>query len=184
MCKLETIEQNSRELQRLWKRIASTNAVRVRSPEFRKEWEKACLEFHAAFDRLAFPGGSSAIKAVQNGDPEAINVAISFLLADPYHLRSGYLKADIWRWIQRSKLGNGQLVRLEKAALKYLDRRISREFWNMCTAMARLGRSGFWCRVTERAMLLGTPEGFRALCGNRRAFYRKVRKDRTYSGES
>ena len=164
MLSLKQILENSAELQRLKDRVHTTVLARGNSPEERAEWERACSEFHQQFDRLAFPGGFATLRRVRENDPAALEAAISFLAADPYHFRSGYLKEYLWRWLPHCNLSPSALSHLESTSLRYLERRISREFWSMCKAMARLGRSDFWCKVSLHAQATGTPEALRALC--------------------
>lgn len=164
MISLKQIQRNSAELRRLNERIHETFKRRGDSPAHRADWEGACEEFHARFDGLSFPGGEEALGRVRCNDPGALDAAVKFLAADPYHFRSGYTKEYLWHWLQHCKLSPSQRDALEAAALVYLERRISREFWSMCKAMARLGRSGFWSKVSARTQLIGTPSAFRAFC--------------------
>lgn len=92
------------------------------------------------------------LERVRSGDAQAVEAAVQFLLADPYHFRSGYLKARLWRWLARQQLGASARKRLERAALAYLDRRICREFWAMAKAMPRIARAGFWGEVAALAL--------------------------------
>ena len=164
MASLKQIQRNSAELCRLNDRINVTVKTRGDSPSHRADWERACAEFHQRIDGLAFPGGSETLGRVRDNDPGALDAAVKFLLADPYHFRSGYIKEYLWRWLQHCKLSLSHRNSLESAALLYLERPISREFWSMCKAMARLGRSEFWSKVSARASAIGTPEAFRASC--------------------
>jgi hypothetical protein len=157
------ILKNSAELRRLDDRIKTTVQTQSRSPEDREKWEHALAEFHKRFDELSFPGGYEMFCRVSKNDPVAIDAAVIFLVADPYHFRSGYLKERLWRSLKHCTLTAKNKKRLEKAALIYLDRRISREFWRMCNAMAQLGGPEFWSEVSIRAQAQGTPEGLRAL---------------------
>lgn len=157
------ILKNSAELRRLSDRIHTTVRTRSSSREDRAQWEHACAEFHQRFDNLSFPGGAEMFSRVRENDPAALEAAVRFLVADPYHFRSGYLKEYLWRWLPHCRLSTSARNRLEKAALHYLDRRISREFWNMCKAMTHLGSSEFWSQVSLRARVQGTSEALRAL---------------------
>lgn len=152
MKSLERIKHNSQEINRLLARINVLVQARDASPAQRAEWQAACEEFYARYDRLCFPGGAAILERVRSGDPDAIEAAVQFLLADPYHFRSGYLKERLWRWLARLPLSASARNRLERAALSYLDRRICREFWAMCKTMARIGRAQFWSQVAERAV--------------------------------
>jgi hypothetical protein len=164
MLSIKQIHQNSEELRRLNERMRATVLLRDKSPIDRVQWKQACDEFHRRFDSLAYPGGLKMFERVRVSEPAALETAIRFLVADPYHFRSGYLKDYLWRWLKHCKLSTSARKRLERAALAYLDRRISREFWTMCKTMARLGSSEFWSKVSVRAQVTGTPEAFRALC--------------------
>jgi hypothetical protein len=53
----QKILENAAEIARLHKRIHETFAVRLKSPDKRRDWEQACAEFHARYNGLAFPGG-------------------------------------------------------------------------------------------------------------------------------
>lgn len=152
MQSLKRIQQNSQEINRLLARINALVKERYASPAQRAEWQAACEDFYARYDSLSFPGGAAMLDRVRSGDRNAVEAAVQFLLADPYHFRSGYLKERLWRWLARLPLSASALNRLECAALAYLDRRICREFWAMCKTMARIGRAPFWSQVTERAM--------------------------------
>ncbi|MGW8390907.1 hypothetical protein [Pseudoduganella sp. HUAS MS19] len=152
MQSLERIQQNSREINRLLARINALVQERDASPAQRAEWQAACQDFYARYDSLCFPGGAAMLERVRSGDPDAVEAALLFLLADPYHFRSGYLKERLWRWLAHLPLNARARNRLERAALAYLDRRICREFWTMCKTMARIGGAQFWSRVAERAL--------------------------------
>jgi len=152
MKNLARIQQNSREINRMLAQINALVELRDTSPTLRAQWQAACQEFHSLYENLSFPGGGSTLARVRCGDLDAVDAAVQFLLADPYHFRSGYLKERLWRWLARLPLSTGALNRLERAALSYLDRRICREFRAMCKAMARIGRAQFWSQVAERAL--------------------------------
>jgi len=149
---LERIKQNSCEINRLLARINALVQERDASPAQRAEWQAACEDFYARYDRLCFPGGAAMLERVRSGAPDAVEAAVQFLLADPYHFRSGYLKERLWRWLAHLQLSASASSRLERAAISYLDRRICREFWAMCKTMARIGHAQFWSQVAGRAL--------------------------------
>jgi hypothetical protein len=162
MQSLERIQQNSREINRLLARINALAEERHTSPAQRAEWQASCEEFYARYDALCFPGGAAMLERVRGGELVALEAAVQFLLADPYHFRSGYLKERLWRWLARQPLSASQRMRLERAALAYLERRIRREFWAMCKAMPRIGLAGFWSEVSMRALSAQGAEARRA----------------------
>ena len=159
MKSLERIQQNSHEINRLLAQINALVQERHTSPTQRAAWQAACEEFYARYDSLCFPGGAAMLERVRSGDAAAVEAAVQFLLADPYHFRSGYLKERLWRWLARQPLSAGAHKRLERAALSYLDRRICREFWAMCKAMPRIGSAQFWMEVARTALPEPAPSG-------------------------
>jgi hypothetical protein len=111
----EQIRKNAIEIARLHSRINETVARRPESSERKREWEDACAEFHARYDKLAFPTGykgGGALRRIEYGDPEAVEVAICFLEVRPYFFRSGYMFKDILRTCRRAPLSPDQAARL------------------------------------------------------------------------
>ena len=153
---LQEIRDRSAEVNRLSRRIKET--VAERGPE----WTIACEEFNSRFDELCYPGGCVGLSAVRSGNPDAVENAIRFLVADPYHFRSGYAKEYLWRWLRRVSLSRRNKRRLAAAAFDYLDRPASREFGVMANAMRELAEPDFWAKVAT-AVTTGGPVGTRAL---------------------
>lgn len=144
------ILRNSEELNRLSERIhVASRGRRASDPASLDKHLEACREFHERFDSLMYPGGCAVFNRVRQHDPHALETAVTFLLADPIHFRSGYLKEYLWRWLVHCPLSDLARSRLERAALGYLDRPIKREFAAMCRAMHRIGREAFWMRVSH-----------------------------------
>jgi len=152
MMSIERIQKNSKEINRMLAQINALVQQRHLSQAQRAQWLAACEEFHSRYEYLCFPGGGATLARVRFGDPDAVETAVQFLLADPYHFRSGYLKGRLWRWLANLQLNPGARDRLERAAISYLDRRICREFWVMCKAMPRIGGTHFWSQIAERTL--------------------------------
>ena len=67
----------------------------------------------AKYDQLAFPGGlTKQFELLEAGDPEAIEMAVRYLEADPWYFRSGYYKADMLRFLRKHPLSDDQSARL------------------------------------------------------------------------
>ena len=141
---LDQIRAASDELNQLYERLSASVEERGQL------WTDLCNEFHRRYDQLSFPGGAASLSKVRERDPVSVELAVRFLLADPYHFRSGYTKQYLWRWLVRIPLSRHQRGMLEQAALKYIDRKVSREFWNMAKAMHKIARPGFWLEVGSR----------------------------------
>lgn len=129
----QRIRENAAEIVRLHSRIGETFEQRSKSAEKRREWEQACAEFHARFDKLAFPGGyqgGGALIRVMYGDPEAMEAAICFLEIRPYFFRSGYMFKDILRKCRRAPLSADQAARLraiEQRLLEWRERKTAKK---------------------------------------------------------
>lgn len=147
----ETIRENGEKLRQLNGRIYETYSARDRSTADRKRWEAACAEFHAAFRKLMFPGGEQCWDRFLNGDSSEIESAVAFLEEDPYFFRSGYMKEYIWSRLKRANLTSKQRRRVEQAALRYLEKRLRREFWSMARYVRQCGSDCFWRSVEELA---------------------------------
>jgi hypothetical protein len=111
----EEILRNTEIINRLKKRIDETLEFRDKNEHKRKEWEKACADFHSQYNTLAFPGGlSGAYERVLSGDPIAIEAALSFIECRPYFFRSGYMFKDLLRKLKKSPLDDSQKERFER----------------------------------------------------------------------
>lgn len=116
----ELIQHNAEEINRLHERVHETFKSRDKNEHERREWEKACKEFHDNYDRLAFPGGlKGAYERILAGAPEAMEAAICFLEARPYFFRSGYMFKDILRKAKKAPLSKNQQERLEAVRNKF-----------------------------------------------------------------
>ncbi len=86
-------------------------------------------------------------QAVKRADMSIFEGLIEFLEDDPRTFGSGYSKERIWKYIKRYELSSNDIERLEKAALHYLFRPMSREFRYMCQKMCRIASDKFWKNV-------------------------------------
>src|SRR5579862_7619773 len=142
--RIEEILEASAKLDALNKRIRDTFRTRDRGPAERERWSEACKEFHRRYPGLFYPGGDKSLDALKQGESAAIAAALDFLEADPLHFRSGYTKEKVWRRLRSAPISLADKNRLEKIALRYLERRIGREFWVMAKVMSKLGSEEFW----------------------------------------
>jgi hypothetical protein len=74
------------------------------------------------------PGFWEDLDRLQAGDPAALEPAIRYLERDPTRFRSGYVKEDLIRYINRVSLGAGEAARLREVVLLTVDRPDRREF--------------------------------------------------------
>jgi DNA repair exonuclease SbcCD ATPase subunit len=84
----EEIIRNAERINQLKKRIDETVKTRNKNDQKRKEWQKACADFHSSYDALAFPGGfSNAYERILSGEQQAIEAALCFIECRPYFFR-------------------------------------------------------------------------------------------------
>jgi hypothetical protein len=89
------------------------------------EEERAC--------QSAFPSSFwDACGRLKRGDPGGLETAIGFLEADPWFVRSGYLKADLTRFVGRVALSADDRERLGRVVCAVVDRGDRREFRRYC----------------------------------------------------
>jgi hypothetical protein len=119
------LASSAARLRQLKERIEETFRAHPHGPEH----HAACDEFRKAYDSLAFPGGLAAgLKRLKNADPEAIELALQFLEADPYFFGSGYIKENILRQFKRYPLSKDHHVRLAALIVRSIDGGGRREF--------------------------------------------------------
>jgi hypothetical protein len=120
----EEIMKNAEKITQLHNRIHETLKYRDKNEHKRKEWEKACADFHSQYDSLAFPGGlEGAYERILNGDSVAMEAAICFLECRPYFFRSGYMFKDILRKAKKAPLNEDQRKRLQRVMEAYEEYR-------------------------------------------------------------
>jgi len=115
----QAIVTNAEAIRQLHGRIHQTFRHREESLGKWQEWKEASRDFHATWNRLAFPGGywtdanSNALQRIVAGDEQAMEAAICFLEIRPYFFRSGYMFKDILRKAKNAPLSEEQSARLK-----------------------------------------------------------------------
>jgi hypothetical protein len=125
---MNVFEANAAELEKLRERVDETLRERGKSSKRTAAWQEAARAFHAAYDRLAFPGGlSREFELLRISDVTAIEMAIRFLEANPWYFRSGYHKADILKMLREHPLSDDQCARMRKVIVERVRDRPVRE---------------------------------------------------------
>lgn len=103
------------------------------------------------YDDLSFPGGlKKGLDALDKADPNAIENAICFLEANPYFIRSGYIKEEIITKLKKIKLTKDQSSRLRKVVLNIVDNHYCREFRYYCKLAREIKTKEFLKDIRER----------------------------------
>ena len=112
--------------------------VRLDDPEARTLHEQAVKQWRAALGRLYSPEFEKAYGLVRDADPAGLETTIRFLEEDPICFRSGYIKADLLRFITRFDMSAQDAARLRSVILSVVDRRDGREFRAYCRLARKL----------------------------------------------
>lgn len=124
----EVLGQNADEIRRLHSRIHETVRNRGKSEEQKERWQRACAEFHARYNDLAFPGGyDGAGQRILAGDSVAIETALCFVELRPYFFRSGYMFKALLPKLKRAHLTQSQSDRLQAVLSAYAAWRRARQ---------------------------------------------------------
>jgi hypothetical protein len=120
------IQTNANSLRQLHDSLSATGPTQ-------EERVAAITQYWGRYDQLAFPGGlSKGMMLLAEGDPNAIETAVAFLESDPHFHRSGYIKADILRYLKRADLDERQKERLRRVVLDRVKGPDTREFRRYC----------------------------------------------------
>lgn len=118
--------------------------------------------FHNAIEAAYPPGFWEQYDRLKNGDARGVEMAIEFLEADPWFFRSGYIKANLARFLKHVTLSNQQVRRLEKVLVKIVDERNTQEFRNYCRLACIIATSELIEALKERLADKRLPRRLRA----------------------
>jgi hypothetical protein len=126
-------------------------------------WQAAIARFEAAAAAAYPPDFETIYGRLREGNPAAIESAIEFLGADPWFVRSGYIKAKLVRLLKRLPLKPDQVERLRAVVVNVVDGRHRREFGDYC----RLARcvDGPELRQALESRVVHPDEGVRGRAG-------------------
>jgi len=111
---------------------------------YQRMWEAALAAYP--------PGFEAACQALTAGDPSGLLVILDFLEADPYFLRSGYVKAGLLRRIkQLPEIPKAEALRLRAILLAQVDGCAwRREFRDYCRLAPRVATPEFVAELRQR----------------------------------
>jgi hypothetical protein len=97
---------------------------------------EACTEAHrlwfTAIDNAYPRGFGEDVQRLRAGDPSGMEAAVSFLEADPWFYRTGYIKSKLIRYIKPPMLTPEYVRRLQQVVLAVVDKRDDRDFRAYC----------------------------------------------------
>ena len=137
---------------------------RDESPDAYRRWTQAVESFHDAWHFMYPFEFLEQVRRLRGAATKQVDDAITFLEADPWCFRSGYVKEDILRRLQGVPLAKEHEDRLRKVMVHAVDVGNRREFKWHCRLARRLDNPELRQALLER--LASTDPGVR-----RRAFW-------------
>lgn len=122
--------------------VDRTFADRSSSPEAYRAWHEAAAEFHAAREEMYPESFWRDTRALAASETKAIEPALEFLESDPWCFRSGYVKAELMRYLSRVPLIDRQQERTQRILLHLVEVGDRREFGYACRLARALDSAG------------------------------------------
>ena len=144
----KNILDNAEKLTKMHSLIQETAKNKKNDPA---AWEKACQEFHAAYDSLAFPGGlEHGMAALKKQDPATITIAIEYLNANPYFHRSGYIQEKILRFLKQAPLTTDHIAELQDILIaQIMSEKPSGNYQEYCRLAAKIADENLRTKVEK-----------------------------------
>lgn len=115
-------------------------------------WEETAELFHRSWNEAFPPYFWEDFEILKNGDREGLSAALKFLEADPWFFRSGYVKADLLRYIKKLTLTENEIARVERILLHIVDTRDAREFREYCNVARVFKTDALRCELQHRML--------------------------------
>jgi len=123
----QLFEHNAAEIRRLHQAVNDTFKGRSDSKYAMEAWQRACAEFSARYDQLAFPGGlGSAFERLAACDPPTAETAVLFLELHPYFHRSQYIATKLVQFLKKLELRSDLQERFDAITTATRERRLRR----------------------------------------------------------
>lgn len=142
------LAQYRQEAGQAWQAMKATYLLRLDTPQAWKEWQAAVYHQYEVYKKYDDVGLQSQplsdvatrynwdlwrdMELLRGGDRTKLEVVITFLEADLYFDRSGYVKEKIIRYIKLPMLTPQHVARLQAVVLAIVDKRDGREFRDYC----------------------------------------------------
>lgn len=113
-------------------------------------WSEAATLFRQSVLQAYPENFWEAFESLKQRDSTHLDAAINFLENDPWFFGSGYVKADLIRFICRLNLSTPDCLRLQQVVLAAIDLRDRREFRWYCKLANRVSSKLFRTEVEKR----------------------------------
>ncbi len=119
-------------------------------PSLSDAYRKAQRLWYAAIENAYPPGFDEDVERLRSGDPSGMEGAVSFLEADPWFFRTGYIKSKLIRYIKRPMLTPEYMKRLQRVVLAVVDKRDDRDFRAYCRLAHKVDAPALREQLTRR----------------------------------
>lgn len=130
------IQRNAEIHQELERQLKRAYQNKSQDPE---AYKNATRAFHEQGEKLIFPGGGKeltrVLKALKAGDTSSLDLVITYLRANPYFFRSGYIKEELLQAIKKLPFTKKQIYKLQDTAINAIS----------CVVLSR--EFTYWCRL-------------------------------------
>ena len=126
---------------------ARTNRGIKARAEHLRAWERFRSALDAAYPDNFWETLGPRYARLAAGEPDALEMAVLFLEADPWFFRSGYVKADLIKHLLRLRLPANAVSRLQSAALAVVAYRDRSEYRWYCRLARKIATPGFRFRL-------------------------------------
>ncbi len=117
-----------------------------------KKWQKACQNLYTFHSPLHQIWTQEFKSSVISGNRESIESLITYLEADPYYFRSGYLKSRLVRIIKKAPLTAKDEQRLRSVIWNKTAKRSGQEFREYCRLATLVSTPTFREKVAKKAV--------------------------------
>lgn len=151
MLSVGQVQRAERDMNTLTARINEAVKHRGESRVAQDEWKKAAAALHAYEHPVFELWRAETLAGIRAGDRTAIEGALSFLEADPFFFRSGYLKEKVLHALKRAPLTGRDQARLQMVVLRAVEGRFKREFRFYVRLIPRLRTAQFEAELRATA---------------------------------
>ena len=137
------VERTERDVNTLKARVRETWRARGQSQNHWREWQRAADDLRNYQSSVSALWNEETLALIRAGDRNALEGALSFLEADPYFYRSGYLKEKVLHAIKSSPWERNDELRLQTIVLRAIEGRYKREIKFYTRLIPRLRDDNF-----------------------------------------
>ena len=137
------VDRAERDTNSLKARVEQTRKARTQSPQHWRDWQRATDDFRDYQNSVAALWDAETLARIVAGDRNALEGALTFLEADAYFYRSGYLKEKVLHSLKNAPWERNDETRLQTIILRAIAGRYKREIKFYTRLIPRLRDDNF-----------------------------------------